>query len=148
MKKRVKKIRGTRTCGGGSHKKRRGKGSKGGSGNAGAYAHHFVRSLKLGMKKGKQGFGSGSARHSKTYDAIMNVGELDEKLPELIKAGKAEERGDAVFLDATQLGIRKILGRGELRRKSKLIVRVNEISGIAKEKIEEAGGRIEMAIEE
>ena len=152
MKKRVKKIRGTRTCGGGSHKKRRGKGSKGGSGNAGAYAHHFVRSLKLGMKKGKQGFGSGSgsgsARHSKTYDAIMNVGELDEKLPELIKAGKAEERGDAVFLDATQLGIRKILGRGELRGKPKLIVRVNEISGIAKEKIEEAGGRIEMPIEE
>lgn len=146
MKKRIKKIRGTRTCGGGSHKKRRGKGSKGGSGNAGAYAHHFVRSLKLGMKKGKQS--SGSARHSKTYDAIMNVGELDEKLPELIKAGKAEERGDAVFLDATQLGIRKILGRGELRGKPKLIVRVNEISGIAKEKIEEAGGRIEMPIEE
>ncbi|PXF52271.1 MAG: 50S ribosomal protein L15 [Candidatus Methanophagaceae archaeon] len=144
MKKRVKKIRGTRTCGGGSHKKRRGKGSKGGSGNAGAYAHHFVRSLKQGMKKGKQG--SGSARHSnsKTYDAIMNVGELAEKLEELIKTGKAEERGDAVFLDATQLGIRKILGRGELRGKPKLIVRVNEISGIAKEKIEEAGGRIEM----
>ena len=142
MKKRVKKIRGTRTCGGGSHKKRRGKGSKGGSGNAGAYAHHFVRSLKQGMKKGKQG----SARHSssKTYDAIMNVGELAEKLEELIKTGKAEERGDAVFLDATQLGIRKILGRGELRGKPKLIVRVNEISGIAKEKIEEAGGRIEM----
>ena len=148
MKKRVKKIRGTRTCGGGSHKKRRGKGSKGGSGNAGAYAHHFVRSLKQGMKKGKQG--SGSARHSnsKTYDAIMNVGELAEKLEELIKTGKAEERGDAVFLDATQLGIRKILGRGELRGKPKLIVRVNEISGIAKEKIEEAGGRIEMPIEE
>ncbi len=154
MKKRVKKIRGTRTCGGGSHKKRRGKGSKGGSGNAGAYAHHFVRSLKQGMKKGKQGSGSGSssgsARHSnsKTYDAIMNVGELAEKLEELIKTGKAEERGDAVFLDATQLGIRKILGRGELRGKPKLIVRVNEISGIAKEKIEEAGGRIEMPIEE
>jgi len=150
MKKRVKKIRGTRTCGGGSHKKRRGKGSKGGSGNAGAYAHHFVRSLKQGMKKGKQGSGSGSSsgstRHSnsKTYDAIMNVGELAEKLEELIKTGKAEERGDAVFLDATQLGIRKILGRGELRGKPKLIVRVNEISGIAKEKIEEAGGRIEM----
>jgi len=140
MKKRVKKIRGTRTCGGGSHKKRRGKGSKGGSGNAGAYAHHFVRSLKQGMKKGKQGRHS----NSKTYDAIMNVGELAEKLEELIKTGKAEERGDAVFLDATQLGIRKILGRGELRGKPKLIVRVNEISGIAKEKIEEAGGRIEM----
>ena len=148
MKKRVKKIRGTRTCGGGSHKKRRGKGSKGGSGNAGAYAHHFVRSLKQGMKKGKQG--SGSARHSnsKTYDAIMNVGELAEKLEELIKTGKAEERGDAVFLDATQLGIRKILGRGELRGKPKLIVRVNAISGMARDKIEEAGGRVEMAIEE
>jgi len=78
----------------------------------------------------------------------MNVGELAEKLDELIKAGKAEERGDAVFLDATQLGIRKILGRGELRGKPKLIVRVNAISAIARDKIEEAGGRIEMAIEE
>jgi len=148
MKKRVKKIRGTRTCGGGSHKKRRGKGSKGGSGNAGAYAHHFVRSLKRGIRKGKRGVGFAHRSQSKTSDAIMNVGELSEKLDELIKAGKAEERGDAVFLDATQLGIRKILGRGELRGKPKLIVRVNAISGMARDKIEEAGGRVEMAIEE
>jgi len=148
MKKRVKKIRGTRTCGGGSHKKRRGKGSKGGSGNAGAYAHHFVRSLKQGIRKGKRGVGFAHHAQSKTSDAIMNVGELAEKLEELIKAGKVEERGDAVFLDATQLGIRKILGRGELRGKPKLIVRVNAISGMARDKIEEAGGRVEMAIEE
>ena len=53
MKKRIKRIRGTRTCGGGSAKKRRGKGSKGGSGHAGAYAHHVVWSLKRGIRKGK-----------------------------------------------------------------------------------------------
>ncbi len=148
MKERIKKIRGTRTCGGGSHKKRRGKGSKGGSGNAGAYGHHFVRSLKLGIRKGKRRSPHPYMRTAKRgADGIMNVGELDEKLMELLRAGKAEERGDAVFLDAAQLGIRKILGRGDLTRK--VVIRVtaegNEISRVAREKIERAGGRVEVA---
>ncbi len=139
MKRRIKKIRGTRTCGGGSHKKRRGKGSKGGSGNAGAYEHHFVRSLKQGIRKGKRGRPYIAIRRD---ELVLNVGELEERLEELLKTGKAEARDDAFILDTTQLGISKILGKGEVTKK--LIVKAKAISSIAKGKIEQAGGSVEV----
>ncbi len=139
MKRRIKKIRGTRTCGGGSHKKRRGKGSKGGSGNAGAYEHHFVRSLKQGIRKGKRGRPYIAIRRD---ELVLNVGELEERLDELLKTGKAEARDDAFILDTTQLGISKILGKGEVTKK--LIVKAKAISSIAKGKIEQAGGSVEV----
>jgi len=91
MKKRVKRIRGTRTCGGGSAKKRRGKGSKGGSGNAGAFGHHFVRSLKMGIRKGKNKSQLPlQVRTAKRFDTVMNVGDLDKIVEEQMKAGKAK----------------------------------------------------------
>uniref|UniRef100_A0A7C3YP19 Large ribosomal subunit protein uL15 n=1 Tax=Geoglobus ahangari TaxID=113653 RepID=A0A7C3YP19_9EURY len=59
-KKKVKKYRGSRTCGGGSHKKRRGAGHRGGRGNAGAFKHKYLRTIKLvkaGLYQiGKRGF--------------------------------------------------------------------------------------------
>ena len=138
MKKRIKRIRGTRTCGGGAHKNRRGKGSKGGAGNAGAYEHHFVRSLKKGVRKGEHGFRPHPSFRRGDEKIAMNVGELDEMLEELLAKGKAEEREDGVYIDANELGIEKILGRGRVTRK--WMLRVNEISKGAKEKIERAGG--------
>jgi len=137
-KRRVKKIRGTRTCGGGSHKKRRGKGSKGGKGNAGSFSRHFVRSLKAGIRKGKQGF----VRHhplALREKRTVNVGELEEMLPELLKTGKAELREDgSVFVDADALRIDKILGGGKVQ--TRMVVKAKEISSTAREKIEQAGG--------
>jgi large subunit ribosomal protein L15 len=157
MKKRIKRIRGTRTCGGGSHKKRRGKGSKGGSGNAGAYEHHFVRSLKMGIRKGKHKSqlplqNRAAKRFDQTFlksltDKAVNVGELEAMLEELIEIGKAEEKADGsgIYLDATQLGIEKILGKGKVTRK--LTLRANKISRAAKEKIERAGGEVKEEVE-
>jgi len=157
MKKRIKRIRGTRTCGGGSHKKRRGKGSKGGSGNAGAYEHHFVRSLKMGIRKGKHKsqlplHNRTAKRFDQTFlksltDKAVNVGELEAMLEELIEKGKAEEKADGsgIYLDATQLGIEKILGKGKVTRK--LTLRANKISRAAKEKIERAGGEVKEEVE-
>lgn len=136
-----KKIRGTRTCGGGAHKKRRGKGSKGGKGNAGAYEHHFVRSLKKGIKKGARGRGFHSILSHTPI--TINVGELDEILEELIAKGEAEERDDIVYVDVRNMGIEKILGRGRVTKK--LNVSVEEISGNAKEKIERAGGFVSVS---
>jgi large subunit ribosomal protein L15 len=136
MKKRVKRIRGTRTCGGGSHKKRRGKGSKGGSGNAGVYGHHFARSFKKGIKKGKNKFQLPSP--NRREDKAVNVGELDALLGELIEEGKAEEKADGFFLDAHSLGIQKIVGKGNVTRK--LTLRAGKISKRARAKIEAAGG--------
>src|SRR5574341_458958 len=55
-KEKTKKFRGSRTCGGGTHKNRRGGGSRGGRGNAGTCKHHFVRSMQRGITFGKHGF--------------------------------------------------------------------------------------------
>lgn len=140
MKKRVKKIRGTRTCGGGSHKKRRGKGSKGGVGNAGAYDVHVVRSLKMGIVKGKRG--STRSVRSTREEAVLNIGELDERLDEWLAQGKAEQKGESVYLDAHALGIEKLLGKGTVTRK--LIIKATKISRAAREKIEELGGVVEV----
>ncbi|MGB2728458.1 MAG: uL15 family ribosomal protein [Halobacteriota archaeon] len=141
MKRRVKRIRGTRTCGGGSAKKRRGKGSKGGSGNAGVHEHHFVRSLKKGIRKGKNK--SQLPLQNRSADTAVNVGELEEMLEELVEEGKAEEKADGIYLDAPRLGIQKILGKGKVTRK--LTVRATKISKVAREKIERAGGEVEVA---
>jgi len=143
MKKRIKRIRGTRTCGGGSHKKRRGSGSKGGVGNAGAYDVHIVRSLKQGLRKGHNA--SPTFVYRRTEEASLNLGELDELLGDLVCAGKAEQRAEGVYLDAEALGIQKVLGKGAIRQK--VLLKVAKISKIAQEKIERAGGRVELESE-
>ena len=140
MKKRIKRIRGTRTCGGGSHKKRRGKGSKGGSGHAGAFGHHVVWSLKHGIIKGHNA--SVPFRYDRSEVKTVNVGELEELLEGLVKDGKAEAKADVVHLDAGTLGIEKILGAGKVTKKLQL--KVNSISKTAREKIEQVGGSIEL----
>lgn len=141
MKKRIKRIRGTRTCGGGSSKKRRGKGSRGGVGNAGAYTHHVVRSLKKGMMKGKNK--SQLPLKNRSADTAVNVGELEAMLEELIEEGKAEEKADGIYLDATELGIQKILGKGKVTKT--LMLKANKVSKTAREKIESAGGVVSIA---
>ncbi|NAS88351.1 50S ribosomal protein L15 [ANME-1 cluster archaeon AG-394-G21] len=136
MKKRVKRIRGTRTCGGGSHKKRRGSGSRGGVGNAGAHSHHVVRSLKMGIVKGMHI----SNQHNRHDEGTLNIGILEEMLEELIREGKAEEKADGIYLDVTELGIEKILGKGKVTKK--LMLTANAVTETAKGKIESAGGTV------
>lgn len=136
MKKRLKRIRGTRTCGGGSHKKRRGSGSRGGVGNAGAYSHHVVRSLKMGIIKGMHI----SHQHKRHDEGTLNIGILEEMLEELIREGKAEEKADGIYLDVTELGIEKILGKGKVTKK--LMLTANAVTETAKGKIESAGGTV------
>ena len=140
MKKRIKRIRGTRTCGGGSHKKRRGKGSKGGVGKAGAYDVHVVRSLKMGIVKGKHG--SGQHQRSRKTEKAMNIGELEEMLGELLEQGKAKEEGDAIYLDAHELGVQRLLGKGKVTKK--LMLKADKVSKTAREKIEGVGGMVEV----
>ena len=136
MKKRLKRIRGTRTCGGGSHKKRRGSGSRGGVGNAGAHSHHVVRSLKRGIIKGMHI----SHQHIRHDEKTLNIGNLEEMLEELIREGKAEEKADGIYLDVTELGIEKILGKGKVTKK--LMLSANAVTETAKGKIESAGGTV------
>lgn len=132
----IKKFRGSRTCGGGTHKNRRGAGNRGGRGKCGAGKHHATRALMLGYTYGKHGF----TRPQKAIVSTktINIGELDAKVPELLRTGFAEQKDDAVHIDADRLGIDKVLGAGRVNRA--LVVSAQAFSANAISKIESTGG--------
>ncbi|MDO9097032.1 MAG: uL15 family ribosomal protein [Candidatus Methanoperedens sp.] len=142
-KQKTKKFRGSRTCGGGTHKNRRGGGSRGGRGNAGTCKHHFVRAMQRGLSFGKHGF---KRPPSTTSDkVIVNVGELDESIEQLVTDGFAEKKGNAFHIDLANIGIEKVLGSGKVTKP--LFITAGEFSSVAKQKIEEAKGKVTASIE-
>jgi len=136
-KTKTKKFRGSRTCGGGTHKNRRGGGSRGGRGNAGTCKHHFVRSMQRGLSFGKHGFKRPQSVTSK--DIIVNIGEIDEAAEQLVLDGFAEKKGNAFHIDLGNIGIEKVLGSGKVTKS--LFITASEFSSVAKQKIEDAKGQ-------
>ena len=137
-KQKTKKFRGSRTCGGGTHKNRRGGGSRGGRGNAGTCKHHFVRSMQRGLSFGKHGFKRPlTAVKDKV---IVNVGEIDEAIEQLVTEGFAQKKGDAFHIDLSSIGIEKVLGNGKVTKP--LFITAIEFSSAAKEKVEAAKGNV------
>jgi len=136
-KRKVKKKRGSRTFGWGSHKKRRGAGNRGGRGFSGGFDHHWTWVIKYQPDRfGKYGF----SRHPslvKEYETI-NVGELEEII--LKNPDKFEKEGDKYIVDVIELGYEKVLGKGKVS--IPMIVKAIEVSEKAKEKIEAAGGEV------
>jgi large subunit ribosomal protein L15 len=137
-KQKNKSYRGSRTCGGGTHKNRRGGGSRGGRGHAGACKHHTFRAMKEGWMFGKHGF----TRPPVTQTAVsfINIGELDELALFLVESKLAEEKDGSVAVNLDELGIDKLLGNGQVSRK--YIITVSTASATAKAKVEELGGQI------
>lgn len=126
FRKKIRKKRGTKTCGYGMKKKHRGGGSRGGRGKAGYGKHKFTKMLKLEPEHfGKRGFNP--VRRKKL--PCVNVSQLE----------RMEESGRVVFNG-------KILGRGQIKKP--LTVVCANVSRIAREKIERAGGRIEAGTDE
>jgi large subunit ribosomal protein L15 len=132
------KFRGSRTCGGGTHKNRRGAGNRGGRGRAGINAHHFVKWYKEmgGPVFGKNGFCNQAAGAEVT---AIDVGVLDQIIPSLIAQGIAKAEGDAVVVNVADMGIEKILGSGKVTKK--INISASSFSEIAKAKIEKMGGK-------
>jgi len=128
------KYRGSRTCGGGTHKNRRGGGSRGGRGHSGGCKHHFVRYFMQGETYGKNGF-----FHNQQIATIMDVGTLDMMSDSLLQQGMAAQEGDAIAIDMSRLGVDKVLGGGKVLHMLHVSARV--FSEQAKEKIEGAGGQ-------
>lgn len=135
-KQKTKKFRGSRTCGGGTHKNRRGGGSRGGRGMAGGCKHHFVRNYKQGITYGKHGFKRPLSITSEKV--IVNVGEIDEAIEQLVADGLAEQKGDEFHINLIEIGIEKVLGTGKVTKS--LFVTSSEFSASAKQKLEGAGG--------
>lgn len=137
-KEKTKKFRGSRTCGGGTHKNRRGGGSRGGRGNAGTCKHHFVRSMQRGLSFGKHGFKRPQSVTSQKI--IVNIGEIDETIEQLVTDGFAQKKGNVFHIDLGSIGIEKVLGSGKVTKP--LFITASEFSIVAKQKIEEAKGQI------
>ncbi|MDD1703755.1 MAG: 50S ribosomal protein L15 [Methanoregula sp.] len=131
------KFRGSRTCGGGTHKNRRGAGNRGGRGRAGINAHHFVRWYKEigGRVFGKDGFFHNPA----TTVTAIDIGAIDQIIPSLLAQGIAKEDGDTVSLNIADMGIEKVLGSGRVTKK--LNISAQAFSEQAKAKIEKMGGK-------
>ncbi|SFM84191.1 uL15m family ribosomal protein [Methanolobus profundi] len=136
-KTNTKKFRGSRTCGGGTTKNRRGAGNRGGRGRCGENKHHSTRALQLGYFRGHQ---RGFKRPLKVLNdaSIVNVGELDELADQLVEDGFAELQDGTYVIDLAVLDIDKVLGSGKVSKK--LSITASEFSASAKEKIEGAGG--------
>jgi len=127
--RKIRKMRGSKTCGYGSKKKHRGKGSKGGKGYAGSHKHKWTYIVKYEPDHfGKHGFTPIKRKEVKT----INVGEL-EKVLKKINLEKNE-------IDLSELGYEKLLGKGKVTKP--FIIKVKEFSEIAKNKIESVGGKV------
>lgn len=120
--KKAKKMRGSKTHGYGSKKKHRGAGSRGGRGLAGSSGHKKLYVLKNFPKKDK-----GFKRKNKKIVKTINIGDLK----------RFDKKAD---LDKE--GYDKVIGKGNITKP--LNVRIKRFSKKAKEKIEEAGGKIEL----
>ena len=110
--KKVRKMRGHQNHGWGKH--HRGKGSRGGCGNAGRgkRSDHKKRSYEH-VRLGKFGFSS----HAVSAQNGINLKQVDDKLDSWLAAGLAEEKDGMIHVDLGKLGFTKLLGSGKLTRK-------------------------------
>jgi len=129
MKKRKKvvKLRGSKTHGWGSKKKHRGGGSRGGRGQSGVKGHMKVWMWKQGRDLGKKGFKSLTQRSLKKGVKSINLKDLSRLL------GKEKE------VDVSKLGYDKVLGTGNIEKG--LTIKAKSFSKKASEKIEKAGSK-------
>jgi large subunit ribosomal protein L15 len=70
---------------------------------------------------------------------VLSIGEIDQMAPSLLSGGKALREGDAITINADQIGIDKILGSGKVTLK--MIITARAFSAQAKSKIEAMGGQ-------
>jgi len=143
MTSKKKRQRGSRTHGGGSHKNQRGAGHRGGRGNAGSRKHEMHHHGPWD----KHGFKRPEAVQEEV--ATVDVRELDEDALVLAAEGVAEETDSGYRIDARdvvedghEVDVVKVLGSGQVRNELELIA--DAFSDSAREKVEAAGGSVEL----
>jgi large subunit ribosomal protein L15 len=139
MTSKKRRSRGSRTHGGGSHKKRRGAGHRGGRGRAGRTKHEKNQY----PPRKKHGFD----RPQKTQETVetINLRTLDEDAALLAADGLAEETDDGYRVDARDVvedghdvDAVKVLAAGQLH--GTLEVVADAFSEEAEAQLEAAGG--------
>ncbi len=117
FRKKVTKYRGSKTHGGGSKKKRRGKGSKGGKGRANLLEQKKLRAKKLGLLPDYKRL------KPKQKVPIINIRDIDFSKKEIDLTGY------------------KVLSKGTVP-KTKATIKVKSISKRALEKLKKAGAKV------
>jgi large subunit ribosomal protein L15 len=134
-RKKVTKYRGSHTHGGGSKKKRRGAGHRGGRGNAGSGKKGDCKkpSYEQGGKYlGKHGFTSKSRSKPKP----INLNSLTRSADK----GLIKKTGSTFTINLTEMGYSKLLGTGIITQKFEITVK--EATQKAIQKVEKAGGKV------
>jgi len=138
-KRKSRYMRGSRTHGYGSIGQHRKSGSRGGKGAAGLHKHKWSWIVKYFPDWfGKHGFIRPVALRAEVRS--INVGELNEIIRELKLRGELKSEGNTYIIDLSALGINKLLGRGHVKEKIKVVV--HAATGKAINKIREAGGEV------
>jgi len=147
--KKIRKMRGTRTCGYGRVGQHRKTGQRAGRGKTTQWKKS-KRSLYLKQKElgfpdpdwimGKKGFKrpQDMVRLSKVNS--INVKDLDYRIENI-----AKKSADTYNINLNDINIQKLLGRGQINKKINLSV--NKASKRAIEKIEAAGGKVTLLSE-
>ncbi|MEM0352027.1 MAG: uL15 family ribosomal protein [Sulfolobales archaeon] len=138
-RKKSRSMRGIRTHGYGSIGQHRKSGSRGGKGAAGMHKHKWSWVVKYFPNwYGKHGF-TYPIKIKEEYRTI-NVGELTELVKYLESRGEIQKEGEHYVLNLATLGYNKLLGRGEVDLKLKVVV--YKATKEAIEKISKAGGEV------
>ncbi|MCL7384758.1 MAG: 50S ribosomal protein L15 [Thaumarchaeota archaeon] len=135
--RKIRKLRGSRTCGWGQIGQHRKTGSKGGRGMAGGHKHKWTWILKYAPDYfGKHGF---FRPNRKVYRAI-NLKQLSELAETLEKSENAQKVDNMLLVNLKSIGIEKLLGGGDVYKP--LLVVVERWTEQASKKISDAGGKI------
>ncbi|NJL43986.1 MAG: 50S ribosomal protein L15 [Nitrosarchaeum sp.] len=146
-RRKVVKYRGSKTHGGGSMKKRRGAGHRGGRGQAGSGKRADQKKPSLWKTKSRRGkFGFTSLKKVRSKATAINLSELQRALGRWVVEGKVQVSGGVYAVDLGALGYDKLLGAGSLGVKAKVVVAA--ASAKAVEKVAAAGGSVEGLVQE
>ncbi|MBN2014093.1 MAG: 50S ribosomal protein L15 [Candidatus Altiarchaeota archaeon] len=139
--RKIRKLRGSRTCGYGNTQKHRGAGSHGGRGMAGSKKHKWSYVSKyMPNYFGYTGFKRPPAVVKKLK--TINVGCIEQNLELLVSEKKAEIKNKKYSIDLRAMGYDKLLGSGKITHPVDVVV--DSCSKLAATKIEDAGGKVEM----
>ena len=152
--KRIRKMRGTRTCGYGRVGQHRKSGQRAGRGKTTQWKaskkSYYLKQKELGFPDpdwdmGKKGFKRPADIVRLNRVNAINVMDLDIKIESLVQDKKASKSGDVYSLNLSDINIQKILARGEINKKINLSVK--KASKKAVQKIEAAGGKVTLLSE-
>ena len=149
--KKSRKKRGSRTHGWGAGKKHRGAGNRGGRGRAGMGKRGQQRKT-LPLSQGKKPVGkiANNNRGMRVVlervkkSNVLNLVDLQNNMEKWTAEGKAEKTKTGYSVDLEKIGYTKLLSQGEVI--FKLNIKINSASAKAKEKLEAAGGKIELRV--